>query len=178
MPCLIKLGRKLPCKAAFGGIKNVYFMQFGNIKNVILDIETCEGTITYNDEILEWFKYEVKGASSLDSTITSSRDAGTTFYQQTLNVTLTYLDACTQQEIQKIAQARPNILVEDYYGNFFLMGRENGCELTSGQIQTGTAPGDLSGFTIVMEAMEELAPDFITDLPENVSTKQIDPTEI
>ena len=178
MPCLIKLGRKLPCKAAFGGIKNVYFMQFGNIKSLILDPETCEGTIQYSDEEIEWYKYEVKGASSLDSTITSSRDAGTTFYQQTLNVTLTYLDACTQQEIQKIAQARPNILVEDYYGNFFLMGRENGCELTSGQIQTGTAPGDLSGFTIVMEAMEELAPDFITDLPENVSTKQIDPTGV
>ena len=178
MPCLIKQGRKLPCKAAFGGIKNVYFMQFGNIKNLILDPLTCEGTIGYNDEEVLWFKYEVKGASSLDSTITSSRDAGTTFYQQTLNVTLTYLDACTQQEIQKIAQARPNILVEDYYGNFFLMGRENGCELTSGQIQTGTAPGDLSGFTIVMEGMEELAPDFIKDAPENVSAIQIDPTAI
>ena len=178
MPCLIKSGRKLPCKAAFGGIKNVYFMPFGNIKNVILDPATCEGTIGYNDENVLWFKYEVKGASSLDSTITSSRDAGTTFYQQTLNVTLTYLDACTQQEIQKIAQARPNILVEDYYGNFFLMGRENGCELTSGQIQTGTAPGDLSGFTIVMEGMEELAPDFISEAPENVSLIQIDPTGV
>ena len=178
MPCLIKQGRKLPCKAAFGGIKSVYLMQFGNIKSVLLDLETCEGTIAYNDEEVEWFKYEVKGASSLDSTITSSRDAGTTFYQQTLNVTLTYLDACTQQEIQKIAQARPNILVEDYYGNFFLMGRENGCELTSGQIQTGTAPGDLSGFTIVMEGMEELAPDFISAAPLNVSTKQIDPTGV
>jgi len=178
MPCLIKLGRKLPCKAAFGGIKNVYFMQFGNIKNVILDPETCEGAIQFNDEEILWLKYEVKGASSLDSTITSSRDAGTTFYQQTLNVTLTYLDACTQQEIQKMAQARPNILVEDYYGNFFLMGRENGCELTSGQIQTGTAPGDLSGFTIVMEGMEEQAPDFIKDAPENVSLLQIDPTGV
>ena len=178
MPCTINQGRKLPCKAAFGGCKNVYFMQFGNIKSLILDPETCEGTIQYNTEEIEWFKYEVKGASSLDSTITSSREAGTTFYTQTLNVTLTYLDACTQQELQQIAKARPNILVEDYYGNFFLMGRENGCELTSGQIQTGTAPGDLSGFTIVMEAMEELAPDFISSLPVNVSTKQIDPTGV
>lgn len=178
MPCILNKGRKLPCKAAFGGIKNVYFMQFGNIKNVVLDAETCEATITYNEEAVEWFKYEVKGASSLDSAITSSRDAGTTFYTQTLNVTLTYLDACTQQEIQQIAKARPNCLVEDYYGNVFLLGRENGCELTSGQIQTGTAPGDLSGFTIVMEAMEELAPDFLAALPENVSTKQVDPTGV
>ena len=178
MPCLINQGRKLPCKAAFGGIKNVYFMPFGNINSVIIDPTTFEGTIGYIDEAIDWFKYEVKGASSLDSTITSSRDAGTTFFQQTLNVTLTYLDAPTQHQIQKIAQARPNVLVEDYYGNFFLMGRENGCELTSGQIQTGTAPGDLSGFTIVMEGMEELAPDFISALPTNVSSSQIDPTGV
>jgi hypothetical protein len=178
MPCLINSGRKLPCKAAFGGIKNVYLMPFGNITSVTIDPTTCEGTIAYTDETIDWYKYEVKGASSLDSTISSSRDAGTTFYTQTLNLTLTYLDACTQEQVQKIAQARPNLLVEDYYGNVFLVGKENGCELTSGQIQTGTAPGDLSGFTMVMEAMEETAPQFISALPTNVSTSQVDPTGV
>ena len=178
MPCLINSGRKLPCKAAFGGIKSVYLMPFGNITSVTIDPTTCEGTISYVDETIDWYKYEVKGASSLDSTITSSRDAGTTFYTQTLNLTLTYLDACTQEQVQKIAQARPNLLVEDYYGNVFLVGKENGCELTSGQIQTGTAPGDLSGFTMVMEAMEETAPQFISALPTNVSTTQVDPTGV
>jgi len=176
MPCLIKSGRKLPCKAAFGGIKNIYLMPFGNISSVVIDPSTCEGTLAYTDAAIEWFKYEVKGASSLDTTITSSRDAGTTFYTQTLNLTLTFLDACTQEQLEIVAQARPNCLVEDYYGNLFLVGKNNGTELTSGQIQTGTAPGDLSGFVVTMEAMEENAPVFITLLPTNISSTQVVPT--
>jgi len=176
MPCLIKSGRKLPCKAAFGGIKNIYLMPFGNISSVIIDPSTCEGTLAYTDAAIEWFKYEVKGASSLDTTITSSRDAGTTFYTQTLNLTLTFLDACTQEQLEIVAQARPNCLVEDYYGNLFLVGKNNGTELTSGQIQTGAAPGDLSGFVVTMEAMEENAPVFITLLPTNISSTQVVPT--
>jgi len=34
-------------------------------------------------------------------------------------------------------------------------------ELTGGTIASGAAPGDLSGFTIVMEGMEETAPYFL-----------------
>ena len=63
-----------------------------------------------------WYEYDVKGNSSLETTVTSSRENGTTFYTQTLNLTLTYLDAETQQELQKLAVARPYIVVEDYYG--------------------------------------------------------------
>jgi|TARA_R110000744_G_scaffold153524_2_gene267926 hypothetical protein len=174
--CTISKGRKLPCKSAFGGIKNVYFMDFGNISALAQDIETCEFSISYVTPVIDWFKFEIKGSSSLDSAVTSSRDNGTTFYTQTLNLTLTYLDACTQEQLQKAALGRPNILVEDYYGNVFLLGRENGCELTSGQIQTGAAAGDLSGFTLVFEAMEETAPLFISTLPLNVSTSDINPT--
>jgi len=32
-----------------------------------------------------WFQFDVKGASSFEQTITSSRDAGTSFYEQVLN---------------------------------------------------------------------------------------------
>ena len=34
-------------------------------------------------------------------------------------------------------------------------------ELTGGTIVTGTAPGDLSGFTMTLEGMEEDAPYFV-----------------
>ena len=61
---------------------------------------TFDGTPT-------WYEYDVKGNSSLETTVTSSRENGTTFYTQTLNLTLTYLDAETQQELQTLAVARP-----------------------------------------------------------------------
>ena len=175
MPCLLSTGRKLPCKSAFGGIKNVYLNDFGTIKNTILDLETCIAALTMEDEAPKWFKYDVKGNSSLETAVTSSRENGTTFYTQTLNLTLTYLDACTQQELQTIAVARPYVIVEDYYGNFFLCGAENGMEVTGGTVVTGAAAGDLSGYTLVMEGMEETAPLFINGEGIGVSDKQIAP---
>ena len=94
------------------------------------------------------------------------------------NLTLTFLDAKTQAELQTLAVARPYIVVEDYYGNSFLCGFENGMELTSGTTVTGSAPGDLSGFTIVMEGMEETAPYFLSaaTLLTPIDQDVIDPT--
>ena len=120
MACTLTTGRKLPCKSAFGGIKKVYFADYGDhycnhsrVHQLVKQLLT--GTPT-------WYEYDVKGNSSLETTVTSSRENGTTFYTQTLNLTLTYLDAETQQELQTLAVGRPYIVVEDYYGNSFLCG--------------------------------------------------------
>ena len=174
MACLLTKGRKLPCKSAFGGIKAAYFMDFGDLG----DATYTDGEITAISGTPTVYKFDVKGSSSLETTITSSRDTGTTFYTQTLNLTLTYLDNATQQEIQLIAAARPQIAVEDYYGNMFVVGLENGAECTGGSIVTGTAAGDLSGFTLTMEAMEETAAPFITSSLITTATQgtQIAPT--
>jgi hypothetical protein len=174
MACTLNTGRKLPCKSAFGGIKSVYFADFGSLTAVTVDSTTKQVTTLTGSAT--WYEYDVKGNSSLETTVTSSRENGTTFYTQTLNLTLTYLDAKTQAEIQVLAVGRPYIVVEDYYGNQFLCGFENGCELTSGTTVTGAAAGDLSGFTMVFEAMEETAPYFLDSGLVSADVTQIDPT--
>ena len=159
MACALTTGRKIPCKSAFGGIKTVYMADFGGLTAVTIDATTKQVTALTGSAT--WFEFDVKGNSSLETTVTSSRENGTTFYTQTLNLTLTYLEAKTQAELQLIATARPYVAVEDYYGNLFLCGFENGMELTGGTVVSGAAPGDLSGFTITMEGMEETAPYFL-----------------
>ena len=107
MACTLTTGRKLPCKSAFGGIKKVLFADFGDITAVTLDATTKEATITGSPT---FYEYDVKGNSSLETTVTSSRENGTTFYTQTLNLTLTYLDAQTQNELQTLAVLHVHIL--------------------------------------------------------------------
>jgi len=172
MACTLTTGRKLPCKSAFGGIKKVLFADFGGITAVSIDATTKEATITGSPT---FYSYDVKGNSSLETSVTSSRENGTTFYTQTLNLTLTFLDAKTQAELQTLAISRPQIVVQDYYGNNFLCGYENGMECTGGTVVTGAAAGDLSGFTLTFEGMEELAPLFLATAPAAAVT-QIDPT--
>ncbi len=88
MACTLTTGRKLPCKSAFGGIKRVYFAD---------------------------------------------------------------------------------------YGNSFLCGFENGMECTGGTVVTGAAAGDLSGFTLTFEGMEETAPYFLASAVTG-DAAQVDPT--
>ena len=172
MACLLTTGRKVPCKSAFGGIKTVYFADYGSLTAIAIDATTKEATTTGS---ATWYEYDVKGKSSLETTVTSSRENGTTFYTQSLNLTLTFLDAQTQNELQTLAVARPYIVVEDYYGNSFLCGYENGMECTGGTVVTGAAAGDLSGFTLTFEGMEEAAPFFLAAAVTGDAT-QIDPT--
>jgi len=172
MACALTKGRKVPCKSAFGGIKTVLFADYGALTAVTVDAATKEATVTGTPD---WYEYDVKGNSSLETTVTSSRENGTTFYTQTLNLTLTYLDAKTQAELQTLAVARPYIVVVDYYGNNFLCGFENGMECTGGTVVTGAAAGDLSGFTLTFEGMEETAPYFLAAAVTADAT-QIDPT--
>jgi len=70
MACTLTTGRKVPCKSAFGGIKTVYFANFGELTAVTVDATTKEATVTGSPT---WYEYDVKGNSSLETTVTSSR---------------------------------------------------------------------------------------------------------
>ena len=172
MACNLTTGRKLPCKTGFGGIKKVYFADFGTLGTVTYD---GDNTVSAFSGSPAWFQFDVKGNSSLETAINSSRENGTTFFAQTLNLTLTYLDNATKEEIQLLAVSRPHLVVEDYYGNQLLCGVENGVECTGGTIVTGAAAGDLSGFTITFEGQEEKAPYFVDAGVVSASATQITP---
>ena len=173
MACLLTSGRGLGCKSSVGGLKAIYFADYGTLGTENI----AAGEITGFTGTPVWFKFEIKGASTLENTITSSRENGTTFYTQNLNITLPILDKATQEEIKILSVSRPHVAVEDYNGNFFLVGLENGAEVTGGTIVTGAAMGDLSGFTLVLEGQEKAPAYFVTStiITDDVSAVSIDP---
>ena len=174
MACILTSGRSLGCKSSVGGLKAIYFADYGTLGTATI----VAGEITgFSGLTIDWFKYEIKGASTLENTITSSRENGTTFYTQNLNITLPILDKATQEEIKILSVSRPHVAVEDYNGNFFLVGLENGAEVTGGTIVTGAAMGDLSGFTLTLEGQEKAPAYFVTPavITADVSATLIDP---
>ena len=174
MACLLTTGRNLNNKNRVGGLKAVYFADFGTLGTVTEVL----GEITVLSGTPDWFQYDLKGNSSLETTINSSREAGTTFYTQTLNLTLPVLDKATQEEIKILAVTRPHIAVEDYNGNYFLVGLQHGADLTGGTIVSGAGMADLSGFTLTMEANEIAPAQFVIDsvITTQASAVKIDPT--
>ena len=157
MACDLTLGRKEPCKDSVGGLRAIYFTDFGDLGTVTKtddEITDLSGTFTA-------FKYELKGNSSFEQAITANRENGTTFFEQTLNLTFKKLSKEDNKEIKLLAFGRPHVAVEDYNGNVFLMGLENGADVSGGTIVTGAAMGDLSGYTLTLSGMEREPANFI-----------------
>lgn len=165
MACLIDKSRALPCRDNLGGIKNVYFANFGDLTEGTGFTQDTDGVITAwaTADTPEFFKFAVKASSSLEQTVTASRENGTLFYEQTITLVLPKQSAQTHQQVHDIAMGRPHVVVEDNNGNFLLAGLKHGCDVNGGTIGTGTAFGDLNGYNITLAGQEPLPAYFVTD---------------
>lgn len=150
----------------------MYFADFDTLGAITYDatdtdvIDSFGGTPT-------WFKFDVRGTSSFEQAVTSSRDNGTTFYEQTLTLNFKKLSKQTHNEVKLLAYARPHVIVEDNNGNKFMMGLEYGAEVTGGSIATGAAMGDMSGYSLTFSAQEKIPANFV-DATITASASEID----
>ena len=160
MSCNIDTGRTLPCRDSVGGLKNVYFINYDSSASIPL-VED-EDTVASAAWATTTYKYELKGTSSLTQNIQASRENGTVAFEQVLELTLPKLSKEDNYQIKLLSFGRPRIVVEDYNGNLFLVGREHGADVTGGTIVTGASMGDLSGYTLSFSAMELTPANIVT----------------
>jgi hypothetical protein len=151
MACSPTKGRLLPCKDAVGGISGIYFVDYGTITpsydvtqtNVLDDL----GAITA-------YKYDIKSASNLIQTMTSSKDNGTTFVNQVITAILQKMTWSDNAEILLLGYGRPHVVVHYNTGEAVTVGLEFGASLETGVADSGTAMGDLNGYTLTVSADE------------------------
>ena len=158
MACNISLGYNEPCKDSVAGLTAVYFMNF-NTGSFTLDATDVVTSFPSGSTV---FKYELKGTNGYTETVNTSRDNGTTFFSQELSLQLKKLTAEATKELKLLDYSRPKIVVADRNGNAFLVGKNEGADMTAGTITTGTAYGDLSGYTMVFTGQEQLPANFIS----------------
>ena len=158
MACDLSAGRNVPCKDVVGGIDAVYFVDFGNLGAITLtsdEVTDMAGTFSA-------YKYDVKGANSLEQAVTSSQDNGTTFFEQTLTLNLPKLTKEDMVQFKLMAYGRPHCVIVDNNGNALLAGKEHGLTVSAGSITSGAAFGDMSGTTLTLSGSEKLPANFIS----------------
>ena len=172
MTCNLTRGRLIDCKDTIGGFKAIYIAKsYSNNVSAAATINTTEmttaGFATWSccGGTVEVFKYDlVQNLSSMTVNVQSDNANGTTFFQQTLSVTLQKIDHDMTNELRLMAYSRAQIFVQDSNDNVFLLGIDGGCYVTGGTVITGTAKGDLNGYTIEWGAEEKNA---LIQLPES-----------
>ena len=160
MACDIATGRLEPCKDSVGGINAVYFVNYGDLGAITYDatdldvIDSVAGSPSA-------YRFDVRGNSSYTENIQSSRENGTTAFEQVLELSLKKITKEDQNTIKLLAFGRPHIIVEDNNGNAFIAGLLHGADVTGGTIVTGTAMADMSGYTLSFTGMERTPSNFI-----------------
>ena len=160
MSCDISRGRLEPCKDSVGGLNAVYFINKGGI--------TAGYDVTDTDVIDDLgtpsaYKFDIKGGSTYTENITSSRENGTTTFEQVLELQLTKLTKEDHKTVKLLAYGSPHILIEDNNGNVFVAGLEHGLDVSGGTIVSGAAMGDMSGYTLTFSGMEKAPANFVKD---------------
>ena len=166
MACDITRGRLIDCKDSIGGLKAIYICK--NYNNNISAVATINTTEMTDAGFASWsgasggvttvFKYDlVPNLSSMTVNVQSDNANGTTFFNQTLSITLQKIDHDMTNELRLIAYSRAQIFVLDENDNCFLLGIDGGCHVTGGTVITGAAKGDLTGYTIEWGAEERNA---------------------
>jgi len=160
MSCDISRGRLEPCKDSVGGLNAVYFINKGGVAATYdssdTDVIDSLGSPTA-------YKFDIKGGSTYTENITSSRENGTTTFEQVLELQLTKLTKEDHKTVKLLAYGSPHVLIEDNNGNVFVAGLEHGLDVSGGTIVSGAAMGDMSGYTLTFSGMEKAPANFIKD---------------
>jgi len=160
MACDITSGFTLGCRDNSGGIKNIYILS-GSIDTVG---GYTNGYITGITGSGVFYKFELaKQTGDFTETINASTENGTVFYEQVINSPFHKMQSSTRNQIKVLAQ-NPALKVvvetnngqDDGIGVLFLAGQQNGMTLSGGTGQTGTAFGDLNGYSLTFTGQEPL----------------------
>lgn len=142
----------LDCMDAIGGIKTAYFLA-GTITTTV---ESDDGEVNSITGTGTWYEFALpKDTAFFSEAINVSNANGTVFYQAELTIVLQKLSATKRNQILLLAQNRDlRIVFTDNNDTKWLMGLSRGAVMSSGTIATGTAVGDLNGYTLVFQAQE------------------------
>ena len=161
MACNLAAGRNEVCKESVGGIQGVYFVNYTSSLANITDGESDDLISTLPAGLTAYY-YELKGTSAYTETVNSSRENGTTFFNQELTLNLKKLTAEMTTQLKLMAYGRPQIFIHTMNGDTLLVGQREGADLTGGTIQTGGALGDLYGYSITFTGMEQYPASFVS----------------
>lgn len=151
MSCAITSGFSLDCRDSVGGIQALYINTTANVTGYT----EASGTVSAITKSSVFYKYELEEENSMaQSVLTGSRPNGTVYFAQQVSAIFQKLTYQTRDKIVALAKNRLVIIVKDNNGKLWICGKDKGLMVTTSTAVTGTAMGDLNGYTVVFDGNE------------------------
>lgn len=164
-------GIALPCKDLVGGIKEVYIVKSGDVKSVTLNTEESQ-IATIELEASSKFKtYKFrKGTASMVSTATSDDTIGNFSVGTELSLQFSKMETSKRLEIMALCLEDVVVIVLDWNGKYWFLGKDFPVTATAATAETGTASSDFNGYKVTLT---DTSAEFPYEIPESVVTPLI-----
>jgi len=164
MACNLTQGRLNECTDTIGGLDYVEFADYNAVLSTTASYDATDtDVITAFGSSPTWYKYELNStANNYVENINSDADAGTTYYEQILSLSLQKLSKADHKELKLVTYGRPHVRVTDRNGNKFIVGFTRGAKVTGGTISTGGDIGEFSGYSLTLTGKEPVPANFLS----------------
>lgn len=150
------------CDSSIGGIKRILIAQRDDVTDVTVDDTTgiiTAITMASSKKFQQWLFRRNTG--SYTSTSTSDATIGNNSVTTEVSLQLSKAEVQKRLEIQSAINANCVVIIEDAYGEYLYLGYDNEVTIKDAVMQSGTATGDLSGFTLTFTDESAELPHFV-----------------
>jgi hypothetical protein len=157
MSCDLTAGYTKPCADNVGGIDYIQVIELANVTGFTENAGEVTGiNIASGKRMWRWdLEREL---SSATATLTRSRDNGTLFSAQGLNIVLNDNTKATRNQLLLMGKNDLFVIVKHTNGDFELFGANNGLTMVTAQHATGTTKSDRNGNVVEFMGMEKFSP--------------------
>lgn len=154
MPCALTQGYNLDCRDSFGGVKEVYIMEFENANTITLTAGVVTGITKATGK--KFWKYNlIAHTGEAEETLTGNRENGTNMNKQTVKFPINKMTAAVRSELLLLAKNRLLVVIVDENGTGWLYGYGYGLILSNTSAKTGKTLQDRNGYELTFEGEEK-----------------------
>jgi hypothetical protein len=154
MSCILSNGYTLPCKDGHAGIKVCYIGTFDGGQAYQLDADDqIIGLTGSTASYVSYYTFEQE-LETAELKETPGYENNNVYYTQNLVLNFYKNSKELRNMFLVLNQAPLSVIIEDHYGDYWLLGAENGLRATAGERSHGKAFSDMNGFTITLTGKE------------------------
>ena len=158
MSCALTQDYALDCNDSFGGVKEIYLMEFENATAITLTAGVVTTLTKATGKLFRKYALVAHTAEGSEDYATT-RANGTSEVTQSLKFPINKMSVAVRNELLLIGKNRLLAVVVDENGTPWLYGKDYGLTLTKVGAKTGVALADRNGYELEFECKEkELAP--------------------
>lgn len=154
MPCALTQGYNLDCRFNYGGVKEIYVIEYENVSTItevagVITVITKVATKTFK-------KYNlIAHTAEADEAFAANREMGTLTNKQSIKFPINKMTTAVRNELLLLAQNRLMFVFVDENGTGWMYGRDYGLMLETAAIKTGKALADRNGYELAFGGDEK-----------------------